>query len=95
LTKEIKKYKRVLHSLYIRLILVIVFCFGISVLSFFVGRYIGNHYIEKIYTSKEMKTAREEERIEALRDYVLQNELSSEDTDKIAEWSKENRYVYL
>ena len=95
MTKEIKKYKRVLHSLYIRLILVIVFCFGISVLSFFVGRYIGNHYIEKIYTSKEMKTAREEERIEALRDYVLQNELSSEDTDKIAEWSKENRYVYL
>lgn len=95
MTKEVKRYKRILHSLYIRLILVIVFCLGVSVLSFFVGRHIGNRYIDKVYTSEEMKTAREEERIEALRDYVLENELSSEDTEEIARWSKENRYVYL
>lgn len=95
MTKEVKRYKRILHSLYIRLILVIVFCLGISVASFFTGRYIGNRYIDKVYTSKEMKTSREEERIEALRDYVSENELSSNDTEKIAQWSKENRYVYL
>ena len=96
MTKEVKRYKRILHSLYIRLILVIVFCLGISVASFFTGRYIGNRYIDKVYTSKEMKTSREEERIEALRDYVSKNELSSNDTEKIAQCqnvSQDSRYT--
>lgn len=95
MTKEVKRYKKILHSLYIRLILVITFCLGISVVAFFTGRYIGNRYIDKVYISEERKTTREEARIEELRDYVSENELSSEDTDQIARWSKENRYVYL
>ncbi len=95
LTKETKGYKKIFHSLYVKLLFVIFFCLGISVFAFFLGRYIGNRYIDNVYKSEEMKSSREEERIEALREYVLENRLSSEDTDKIAQWSKENRYVYL
>ncbi|MBO5315891.1 MAG: hypothetical protein J6B48_05630 [Clostridia bacterium] len=89
------KARRIFHSLYVKLTLVIVLGLVISCAVFVLVRFFGNYIIKTYYATDEEKTAREEEYIDELRHYVQQNKISSENTDLIAKWSKSNRYVYL
>ena len=93
--KSKEKLKRFFHSLYIRLILVITFGVVVSVAAFMLMRHGGLYYIQNYYVSEENREVREAEYIENLRSYITQNGISSEDTDMIARWSQNNRYVYL
>ena len=83
------------HSLYFKLFFTVFFAVCISVLSFVLTRFFANDYIEEVYASEERKGERERETIEALQGYVNENSLSSANTDRIASWSKDNKYVYL
>ncbi len=95
MTDNKTRAKRIFHSLYIRLILVIGIGVAFSVGIFFIARFLGNYYIANYYTAPNERTAREESYINDLRRYVAENKLSSENTEKIARWSQSNRYVYL
>ena len=89
------KAKRIFHSLYVKLTLVIVIGVAISCAVFALVRFLGNYFISINYATDEEKNEREEEYINDLRQYVQQNQISSEDTETIAKWSRSNKYVYL
>ncbi len=58
-------------------------------------RVIANYLINTRYLSEQSKSERLAEHIENLQDFARKNNISSEDTDKIAYWAKQNPYVYL
>ena len=95
MTNRGNRAKRFFHSLYVRLVLVIIFGVAVSVGVFVLARYFGNSYINDYYIADDQRTQREEGYIENLREFIRKNSISSEDTDKIAEWAQNNRYVYL
>lgn len=51
--------------------------------------------IDLYYTSDKSKDARREQYAHDLQEYVDNNTLSIEDTDKLSEWARNNRYVYI
>jgi signal transduction histidine kinase len=73
----------------------LLFGLGIATALFFVSNIVFDRYIEKKYLSEEER----EQRIEAykndLQKYVTDNGLSCDDTKKIAEWARSNKYLYL
>jgi methyl-accepting chemotaxis protein len=73
----------------------LLFGLGIAIALFFVSNIVFDRYIEKKYLSEEER----EQRIEAykndLQKYVTDNGLSCDDTKKIAEWARSNKYLYL
>ena len=87
--------RRFFHSLYIRLLLVIIFGVIASAVAFILVRQAGLYYINNYYVSEENREMREAEYIADLRSYITHNGISSDDTDMIARWSQGNRYVYL
>ncbi|MBO5878946.1 MAG: hypothetical protein J6Q68_00125 [Clostridia bacterium] len=90
-----KKATAYLLSLRVRFFLLLVIVFGIGVSIFFLTHFAAFNYINTVYTSEESKKAREREFIRDLQSYVVANDISSEQTGKISEWTKANKYVYL
>ena len=82
-------------SLYLRLLLVIIFGMIVSVGVFVVLRLLSNSYISTNYMLDENKKQREAEYIENFQQYISDNGLTSEDMREISAWAKSNRYVYL
>ncbi len=89
------KAKIIFQSLYVKLTIVIIVGVVISCAAFALVRFLSNHFISTYYAVDVEKTVREEKYINDLRLYVKENQISSEDTDRIAEWSQSNKYVYL
>ncbi len=58
-------------------------------------RFVINSVIDNHYNTEQNRITRQNEYIDELRSYIDENGLSSTDTVKLAEWVKENRYVYL
>ncbi len=58
-------------------------------------RLFANYYINTEYLSAEAREERLTEHLSNLQSYATRNNISSEDTDKIAYWAKQNPYVYL
>lgn len=89
------RIREITHSLYIRLVLVILFSTLVGGMIYIVTRSLSNYYINNVYISSENKELREKGYISSLQSYVNANNISSNDTDVIARWAKNNRYVYL
>ena len=73
----------------------LLFALGVAIMLFFVSNFLFDRYIDKKYLSEEAKNSRIEEYKNDLQNYVTENGLSCDDTKKISEWAKNNRYLYL
>jgi len=95
LTDKVKGGSEKRRTLYVGLIVYTLIGISIGVLAFFTIRLGANYYIETHYLSEERRVARVEAYAKELQEFATKNDLSSEDTDMIALWAKENPYVYL
>jgi len=66
-----------------------------AIISYFAVQLSASAVIENVYLAEENKDAREEGFAAALQSYVKDNEITSEDTAKLAEWAQSNKYLYL
>lgn len=82
-------------SLYLGLLKNIVIGMVVAVLSFFIVRVVSYYYINTQYLSDENRQKRRAEYLQSLQDYATAENISSEDTEKLAAWSREHPYVYL
>ena len=74
---------------------VFIMAVAIGIGVYFLSHYLSYDYINTVYSSGENKKSREMSYIRDLQDYVNDNEISSENTAKLSEWARENKYVYL
>ncbi len=89
----IKPKKR--HSLYFSLIFNIILGVTVAAAVYICLRLASGYIINSKYLSDEAKYERLEAHLYDLQSYATRNNISSEDTDKIAYWAKQNPYVYL
>ncbi len=76
-----------LYALVLGLVLAVISYFGVQIVA---GVFIGERYL-----SEKSRTEREIKYLGELQSYVKNGELSSEDTDVLAEWVRDNRYLYV
>ncbi len=93
--RAFSKIVKRLSSLRFRFLVVFFFAALIGI-----GVYVSTHaisiaYIDTVYTSEENKDKREQEYLEDLQQFIEENDISLENTSKISEWVRSNRYVYL
>ena len=62
---------------------------------FFLSKMLFDNYIDKKYLSEDSKTARINGYRDALQNYVTENNLDCDDTDKISTWAKAQKYLYI
>ena len=84
-----------MSSLRIRFIVVFISSVVLGIGVYFLVHSVSFNYINNVYLSEENKKDREKSYIEDLQSFVKSNEISSEDTTRIARWARENKYVYL
>ena len=82
-------------SLYFGLVGSILIGAFLATLIFMTTRAAADYYINNVYLSEENKKAREEDYLEDLRQYILENNITAADSDKFQAWINENRYVFL
>ena len=63
--------------------------------TYFLCQIASSAYIENYYLSDERRKQRESDYLSALQEFVLNNELSSSDTETLAKWVQDNRYIYV
>lgn len=64
--------------------------------SVFVGaHFVSNAYIKNDYLSEQSRVAREQDYYQNLQRFVDRYGLESSDTDRLAEWVRDNRYLYV
>ena len=56
---------------------------------------MSNYYINNYYLSTENQQNRREEYLDDLQRFVTNAEMTFEDTDRIQEWTRNHKYVYL
>lgn len=94
-TNEYKEGKSAFISLKIKMLLCLAFATVLAVGVFFLVNVLAKTYVEKVYLSEEHKKERDAEYKASLQDYVLENQLFSNDTKKIAEWAQKHKYLYV
>ena len=57
--------------------------------------FVGNECIEKYYMTQELADKREQKFVDSFDEYVEENNVKSTDTEKIHEWCKKKKFVYL
>ena len=77
------------------MLLCLAFATVLAVGVFFLVNVLAKTYVEKVYLSEEHKKERDAEYKASLQDYVLENQLFSNDTKKIAEWAQKHKYLYV
>lgn len=82
-------------SLYFGLVGSILVGAFLATLIFMTTRAATDYYINNVYLSEENKKAREEDYLEDLRQYILDNNITAADSDKFQAWIDENSYVFL
>ena len=75
--------------------MIFVFAVGIGIGAYFLVHHFSYSYIDNVYLSEENKKEREKSYVDDLRKFVENNEISSDNTSKLSEWARDNRYVYL
>lgn len=87
--------KKVRFSLYLGLIINIMIGLGAAVAVYLFVNTMSNYYINNHYLSAENQQNRREEYLEDLQRFVANAGMTFEDTDRIQEWARNHRYVYL
>ena len=87
--------KKVRFSLYLSLILNIIIGLAAAVGVYLLAIGASNYYINNHYLSPESQRQRREDYLEDLQSFVSGRKLTFEDTDRIQEWAREHKYVYL
>ncbi len=82
-------------SLRMTMLIVMLFALALALIIFFCANFAFNKYIELKYLSEEKKEERVNEYKDDLQNYVTELGLSCDDTQKIAEWAKKNKYLYV
>ena len=82
-------------SLYFGLVGSILVGAFLATLIFMTTRAASDYYINNVYLSEENKKAREQDYLEDLRQYILDNNITAADSDKFQEWIDKNSYVFL
>ena len=89
------KIRSKISSLYLGLTLSIILGASVGVVIFLVLNLVSYSYIENVYVSDEARAEREIRYVENLQAFITENALSSEDTERIAEWTRDDGYVYV
>lgn len=93
--KKLFRGKRYYGSLYFGLIKNLVVGILLA-LAFYMFINLGSDYlIRRYYLDEQYSKERRDVYAEELQEFITDNSLSSLDTDKIAEWAGERRYMYL
>ena len=83
-------------SLYFGLVGAILIGAFFATLIFVAARAMTDYYINSVYLDAEHKAAREEELLSDLQTFINDRGITGEDAkEKLEEWIKENRYVFL
>ena len=82
-------------SLRLRMLGTLVFGFALSVFLLLIINLGARWYIKEKYLSAESVERRADKYVLDLQDYVTDNALTVNDADKISEWSKDNKYLYV
>lgn len=93
--RALSKIVKRLSSLRFRFLVVFFFAVLIGIGVYVSTRAIAIAYIDTVYTSSENKKKREQDYLEDLQQFIEDNDISLENTTKISEWVRDNRYVYL
>ena len=89
------KTRRRKYSLGFQMLFALLIGLGLGVVTFFAVKIASDAYIANSYLSEERRNSREESYAAALQEYVDEQGLSSEDVSALADWSKNNRYLYI
>ena len=73
----------------------LLFALGVAIALFLVSNLLFDRYIDKRYLSDEKKEERTLEFRDDLQAYVTGNGLKCDDTEKISEWAKDKKYLYI
>ena len=93
--RAIKRILQRLSSLRFRFLVVFFFAMLICIGAYVSLRTIAIAYIDTVYTSEENKAEREQSYLKDLQRFIEENDVSLNDTSKISDWVRANRYVYL
>ena len=93
--RAIKRILQRLSSLRFRFLVVFFFAVLIGIGAYVSMRTIAIAYIDTVYISEENKEEREQNYLKDLQKFIEENDVSLNDTSKISDWVRENRYVYL
>ena len=93
--RAIKRILQRLSSLRFRFLVVFFFAMLIGIGAYVSMRTIAIAYIDTVYISEENKEEREQNYLKDLQKFIEENDVSLNDTSKISDWVRENRYVYL
>ena len=95
MTKKKKAGRRRMYSLGFQMLAALVVGLALGVVTFFAVKIASDAYISTAYLSEERRKGREESYAAALQKYVDDQQLSSEDVSELADWAKNNRYLYI
>ena len=93
--KKIGDKKKTRLSLYLGLIVNIVIGLAVAVAIYFSLTVATHYYINHDYLSKANQQKRRNDYLADLQGFVTSNKLTFEDTDRISEWARSHKYVYL
>ena len=68
---------------------------GIAVVLFLVSNILLDRYVEDIYLAEDKREERVDYLVEDLKTYITENELTYADVNKVSEWAKEHKYLYM
>lgn len=89
------KLHKWLGSLRVRFFVVFGIALVVGIALYLISDAIATTFIDNIYLSSENKEQREKEFLDDLQNYIYDNEITADETAKIGEWAKRNKYVYL
>ncbi len=95
MTEKKEKSGSRFRSLYLELLVNILVGILCAALLYLGVQIIAGYYIDNVYSSPEKQRERREKLLEDLQNYATLSQISSEDTDLLAKWSRDNPYVYL
>lgn len=83
------------RSLKARMLYSLIFAVALAAALFVSVRALGNAYINRIYLSSEEKEQRELAYVSELQGFVDKNALTSNDSQALAEWARDYKYLYV
>ena len=83
------------RSLYLGLLNNILIGIFLAIFVFFLVLVPSTYVIKKYYLAYDLQAKRHAEYVESLQSYVMAEGVDLENSDEIAEWVRENPYVYL
>ncbi len=88
-------FRKRFRSMRLAMLAATVLAVGLAIGAYLLVQVGATGYIRNKYISEENKLQREKEYAEELQNYVIDNDLSSEDVAMLADWAQSNRYLYV